>query len=442
MTVSNTRIQHIRSSVPGKVPSVTQLANGEIAVNTHDGKLFFKKDANGSLSIVEIGPDSVQNVLYVSKSGNDANDGKSLSKSFLTLEAALAVATSGTTIYLKSGSYTENCPLEVPANVSIVGDNARTTSLKAAVSTNDILHLRNACYVTGITFRDHTYPAAAVAFPSTGAGLITSSPYIYNCSSITTTGTGMRIDGSKATGGRSMITANFTQLNSGGIGVHILNKGFGQLVSIFTLFCDIGVLCESGGQCDMGNSNSAFGNYGLKANGVSTVNDSGTATATVGKGFTSITVTGLASKPRYGDAILFSSHTKYYTVIDATALSSGSSTVTIDEGLDQDVLVNNTVTFQQRSSILATGHTFEYVGSGTNAATALPQVGGFPIQDNEVVEDSDGGGKVFFTSSDQLGNFRVGQDLIFNRASGTITGDTFDRSLFAVMTPYILALEG
>lgn len=440
--MSNTRIQHIRSSVPGRIPSVSQLANGEIAVNTHDGKLFFKKDANGSLSIVEIGPDTAQNVLYVSKSGNNSSDGKSLTSAFLTLEAALAVATTGTTIYLKSGSYTENCPLEVPAGVSIVGDNARTTSLKAAVSTNDILHVRNSCYITGITFRDHVSPAAAVAFPDSGAGLITSSPYVYNCSSITTTGTGMRIDGSKATGGRSMITANFTQLNSGGIGVHVLNKGFAQLVSIFTLFCDIGVLCESGGQCDMGNSNSSFGNYGLKAIGVSTALDSGTVSATVGKGFSVITVTGLSSRPRYGDAILFSSHNKYYTVIEATALSSGSSIVTIDEGLDQEVLASNTVTFHKRSSILATGHTFEYVGSGTNAATALPQVGGFPIQENEVIEDSDGGGKVFFTSSDQLGNFRVGQDLIFNRASGTITGETFDRSLFAVMTPYILALEG
>lgn len=440
--MSNTRIQHIRSSVPGRIPSVSQLANGEIALNTHDGKLFFKKDANGSLSIVEIGPDTAQNVLYVSKSGNDASDGKSLSRAFLTLEAALAVATSGTTIYLKSGSYTENCPLEVPAGVSIVGDNARTTSLKAAVSTNDILHVRNSCYVTGITFKDHISPAAAIAFPDTGAGLITSSPYVYNCSSITTTGTGMRIDGSKATGGRSMITANFTQLNAGGIGVHVLNKGFAQLVSIFTLFCDVGVLCESGGQCDMGNSNSSFGNYGLVAIGVSAALDSGTVSSTVIKGFSVITVTGLSSRPRYGDAILFSSHNKYYTVIDATTLSSGSSTVTIDEGLDQDVITGNTVTFHKRSSILATGHTFEYVGSGTNAATALPQVGGFPIQENEVIEDSDGGGKVFFTSSDQLGNFRVGQDLTFNRASGTITGVTFDRSLFAVMTPYILALEG
>ena len=74
-------------------------------------------------------------------------------------------------------------------------------------------------------------------------------------------------------------------------------------------------------------------------------------------------------------------------------------------------------------------------------ATALPQAGGIPIQANEVVDDDDGRGKVFYTSTDQAGDFRVGSELIFNRSSGTITGDTFDRSLFAVLTPYILAIE-
>lgn len=43
-----------RSSVPGKVPTTSDLALGELAVNTYDGKAFFKKD-DGAESIVEIG---------------------------------------------------------------------------------------------------------------------------------------------------------------------------------------------------------------------------------------------------------------------------------------------------------------------------------------------------------------------------------------------------
>lgn len=43
-----------RSAVPGKVPTTTDLALGEIAVNTYDGKLFIKKDVGGTESIVDI----------------------------------------------------------------------------------------------------------------------------------------------------------------------------------------------------------------------------------------------------------------------------------------------------------------------------------------------------------------------------------------------------
>ena len=43
-----------RSAVSGKAPAVTDLALGELALNTFDGKLYAKKD-NGTASIVEIG---------------------------------------------------------------------------------------------------------------------------------------------------------------------------------------------------------------------------------------------------------------------------------------------------------------------------------------------------------------------------------------------------
>ena len=63
-----------------------------------------------------------------------------------------------------------------------------------------------------------------------------------------------------------------------------------------------------------------------------------------------------------------------------------------------------------------------------------------PIQENEVTELR--GGQVYFTSTDQLGDFRIGTGLVINRVDGTITGRTFNKALFAVMTPYILAIEG
>ena len=98
------------------------------------------------------------------------------------------------------------------------------------------------------------------------------------------------------------------------------------------------------------------------------------------------------------------------------------------------------VNFYQRSYMSASGYVFEYVGAGTNYA-ALPQVGrADPVQGKEVVQlDS---GKVFFTSTDQNGDFRIGPGLVISQATGVLSGRTFTRSLFANLTPFIIAIEG
>jgi hypothetical protein len=131
----------------------------------------------------------------------------------------------------------------------------------------------------------------------------------------------------------------------------------------------------------------------------------------------------------------------FYTVANSTPLVANTSLVTLLEG-DTDTIIraNSTVSFHQPSYISALGYTFEYIGSGTNIQTALPYNGGFPIQENEVTEEK--GGRVYFTSTDQQGDFRIGTELVFNRVDGTISGRTFTKALFSVMTPYILAVEG
>jgi hypothetical protein len=101
---------------------------------------------------------------------------------------------------------------------------------------------------------------------------------------------------------------------------------------------------------------------------------------------------------------------------------------------------NATVNFYQRSYMSASGYVFEYVGAGTNYG-ALPQRGiADPVQGKETVQLS--GGKVFFTSTDQNGDFRIGPGLVISQATGVLSGRTFTKSLFANMTPFILAIEG
>ena len=43
-----------RSAVEGKSPTTSDLALGELAINTYDGNLFFKKDVSGSESILSV----------------------------------------------------------------------------------------------------------------------------------------------------------------------------------------------------------------------------------------------------------------------------------------------------------------------------------------------------------------------------------------------------
>ena len=46
-------VQLKRSSVAGRVPDIADLAPGELAINTHDGRLYLKKD-DGAASIVDV----------------------------------------------------------------------------------------------------------------------------------------------------------------------------------------------------------------------------------------------------------------------------------------------------------------------------------------------------------------------------------------------------
>ena len=57
---------------------------------------------------------------------------------------------------------------------------------------------------------------------------------------------------------------------------------------------------------------------------------------------------------------------------------------------------------------------------------------------NEIVNKN--GGLVIFTSTDQAGNFRIGDGIVINQATGSLTGTDFTKALFTTMTPFILAL--
>ena len=76
-------------------------------------------------------------VYYVTEEGSDSNNGENISNSYATLGKALSVVTSNGTIYVKAGLYNETLPLIVPEDVTVVGDNIRTTKIKAATGNSN-----------------------------------------------------------------------------------------------------------------------------------------------------------------------------------------------------------------------------------------------------------------------------------------------------------------
>ena len=612
-----TPIRIKRSAVPGKRPAVTDLQVGELALNTYDAELVTLRDrfsATGiATEVVRVGAGAtVTNVLYVTKDGNDNNTGQKLGDAKLTIKGAVSVASAGDVIRVSSGTYVEDNPIVLPEQVSIVGDSLREVSVTPQNPGSDLFHVAPGIYISEVSFVGTMNSGSAiVAFNPDIVYYYTQSPYIRNCTNFVTNSIGMKIDGSKNIGPfKSMVTDSYTQYNSNGIGVSLSNEGYGQIVSMFNINNDVAIAANTGGQCDITNSNSSFGNFGLIADGVgprkytgivttsqvadrdtfvldlstptvniqnfvydirsglstvttvsdhgfqvgmgvtlagigltceygtknypdgkvgyifevqsvpnattftvnvgpstvpSTYTSGGTAKLDVvrpfdgqnvffdslyqevskvkltngGSGYTSPpTVTIAAPGTAWGvqatavasikngsvdEITLVSSGRgytttptitvsgsatasltmvpKYYSILKSTLPSSaGITTITVDDNVPYAVGAGITVPFFKQSRILASSHSFEYIGTGVNPLESLPQRGAVAIQDNEV--DDRNGGLTIFTSTDQTGQFRIGDGVIIDQQTGTISGNFYSKSLFSTMTPFILALGG
>ncbi len=530
----NTQILLKRSEIPGSVPLPADLALGEIAINTADGRVFLKLNNN---RVISIDSSPIGNTYYVSMNGDDLFDGTTEGRAKKSIRAAVALANPGDTVKVSTGNYIEQTPILIPQSVQVVGAGERGCIVSPIDSSKDIFHVNNNSYVTG--FKYINYSGSAISFPqpiietgtlnfsetanavylnfnsydvddyyvgmnlkitsgsqsgisktiikyqgntkiatlnsdyiaaNTSASYelsiplrnipapaaakwstyITGSPYIYNSSSITTLGgTGIKVDGSLATGNKSIISAQFTQVNSGGKGIHILNDGYSQLVSIYGIFCDVAFLAESGGTASMGNCNVNFGNKGLVANGKGSLAMSGTISIdNEAQQFTlnvnnivANTALGVSSTIPYVGLIMKidgEDPSIYYTVAESTPLNAGNTMVTFNGSIANTQYQGTQVKFYQQSQLRASGQTFEFVGAGTDI-TAIPRLGG--IANTQAQTITIGEGAVYATSTDQSGNFSV-SDLVINQDTSTISGRTFSKSLFAEMTPYILALEG
>jgi cytoskeletal protein CcmA (bactofilin family) len=530
-----------------------------------------------------------QNTIWVTKDGNDSNTGLLEGDAKATVGAAASVAESGDTIVIRPGVYTENNPIGLRTDVTVTGQDLRLVTIRPMNVTKDVFHVRRGCLIENINFAGSSVSiahtgCAAVAFPPTdpakyaNTGFIAAgpanegvtgrwrSPYVRNCTNFMTKSIGMKINGDHATAStlgadlKSMVCDSFTQYNENGIGVSITNNGYAQLVSIFTINCDIGIYCDTGGSCDLTNSNSSFGNYGLYAVGIGSTEFTGTVgtypptrgQTGVDAGSDIVTFTGIGNtrRPYDGQSLFFKINLNnypdavgsgiiqqpmvevqevrvsyggsdysasapptviirdssdnsqqpkgpqgiiaelsptvdpvtgsitaidvvnsgrnylstqnlvvfidgearpgkataevvtrpiYYAVDSATENSAGISTVTFTEFIPYALFGTEQVSFRRISRILTSSHSFEYIGTGIDINTATPFNGGVPIKANEIVALD--GAQIPFTSTDQKGNFDIGEGFQINQPTSTIRGRDFSKAIQAEVTPLILALR-
>ena len=534
------------------------------------------------------------NAIWVTVDGDDNNTGLLEGDAKRTVGAAASIAMEGDTIIIRSGRYTENNPIGLRTDVSVSGEDLRLVTIIPQNRVKDVFHVRRGCLIQNINFSGppddgqggvsyaHT-DAGAVAFPPTSTAVSAGtdfqavtgftdfgpadegatgrwkSPYIRNCTNFMSKSIGMKINGDFANADftgtnnlgqdlKSMVCDSFTQYNEAGIGVSLSNMAYAQLVSIFTIASDIGISCVTGGQCDLTNSNSSFGNVGLKADGIGITEFTGTTFGNItaendvfpvtnctdslgrfrkpfdGQGlyfkinlsdYTDITGSGIINAPMKlyrgltvvdggnpgdytasappvitvpaplgpeGIQAEFSANVSaagtitsvdviasgrnflpnqsfdvsisgtgsaqleadtdpiLYTVAVASEPTDvGLTTITFNEFIPYAVNSGTDIELFRISRIIPSSHSFEYIGAGTDINKANPFQGGVPKPENEVIAIN--GGQCPFTSTDQKGNFRIGDGLTVDQTTSTIRGRDFNRAIQAQLTPLILALR-
>jgi len=242
------------------------------------------------------GHQTPQTEFYVSLEGNDSNDGRTPATSWRTIEHACEQTYSlgQSKISIAAGTYNEVCPMRIGRGVVIEGNGLGAVTI-APDTTNDkgygvgiskdgstpnansdVFWMNNGSRLRNIVFRNFSTGSVMTSLDpgsgpdDTSVWITSQSPYVQNCTSFSPGGTGMLIDGALHNGGyKSAVANDWTQINSDGIGIHVKSDARVELVSVFTYYCDIGYLAESGGKIRAVVGNNSYGEYGAVARGFS-----------------------------------------------------------------------------------------------------------------------------------------------------------------------------
>jgi hypothetical protein len=473
-----------------------------------------------------LGATQSEKTFWVAPHGVDAPQyGKNLSTPFASIKYATQQCGPNATIFVKTGTYSEQLPITIPSNTAIVGDNQRTVIVQPAAGNSDDGVTPNAQstmflmsdgsilnkmtfkgltgWVPGSTANDITTSTikGVVARLNPASPVTHKSPYVLECSAIGSGLIGALVDGTvHNSGAKTMIFHGYTIISDNGVGYWVKDGGKAEIVSCFTYYCYFGYTATGGGFIRSLNGNNSYGTWGatsrgfsaseipleatiwgqqlnflyqggninvgdtivtsagatalvtnvqLSANKLYVVNTSGTFTlgdtftATSGgtgtvsagglenqKGFVLI-LTDLLRMPTPGASITLADDPVSYVIqsVSGTYIDSTSKIVVV---LAQEKPTGSAygtlVTIRNNySQVRLTGHDFLDIGTGGVTTTNYPGVPTQPpAQGNEVDEAYPG--RVYYVSTDQSGNFRVGEYFRIDQATGraTLNANAFD----------------
>jgi hypothetical protein len=114
-------------------------------------------------------PNAEGSVYYVSDdTGNDSYNGTSLNAAFKTLRKACDTITGPATVYVKAGTYNEKLPITVPANVTIIGDGMRNTTITPLLGSTTATYTASGS--SGTTLKVSSTASVAVGMTVIGTG--------------------------------------------------------------------------------------------------------------------------------------------------------------------------------------------------------------------------------------------------------------------------------
>ena len=254
--------------------------------------------------------------------------------------------------------------------------------------------------------------------------IIDRSPYIQGVTNIGTGCIGKRVDGSLHNGGnRSMVSNDFTQVLSDGIGVWVSDNGRTELVSVFTYYCQIGYFAEDGGIIRATNGNNSYGKYGSIADGVDATEVPQTATV-FNRNNEAQVLEAFAGGATDELLLLEFNHTgEEYTQATASVTGSGSNASTEFRDFRNGALFEARLTSPDNSSVEGGGGYLVRQGSAQETANATSTI---KLSGSDVTETLDeiDGMRIIITDGTGVGQYGYVSGFTFATKTVNVTRDS------------------